>query len=438
MVLLFITTLFCFSNAADTSAYAANYSNVIDDLRRDSTFKLADYPNVSDDYSLQVISVAESTDRELFIYVYQPSHDTKDLTATSINISTTNGDDFAPTNYKLRLLSTQGVFDKYIVEGLTVRSDTDTRYYNIPSIFRAWDKSIDGEPGYNTVSEVSFAVAWVYTATTINGAVNYSCTKTETIEITDKYCGFIRYLNGFKLYVDKCDSWYVAFDTDKPIDKLMEADVYYVSKSYSYEIWGLIPSKKYGEPEDNIAKLNYTDVASNKADGLLSKKYTWNRIETVSDFIANENLTNEAKTALNGKKWVLRFAETPYSYVSSANHSIENSTIVSDVSILRLKFETDGITYNLGVVDNKQSANPSKPDNNNTFELDFSKAKDIPWYYWLIFVLVLIIIIIILKLLLPILKPIFIAIGKGIWFIITLPFKLIGAIFKGIKGNKRK
>ena len=29
---------------------------------------------------------------------------------------------------------------------------------------------------------------------------------------------------------------------------------------------------------------------------------------------------------------------------------------MSDVTILRLKFETDGVVYNLGVVDNKQTS----------------------------------------------------------------------------------
>ena len=41
-----------------------------------------------------------------------------------------------------------------------------------------------------------------------------------------------------------------------------------------------------------------------------------------------------------------------------------SSTLVGDVSILRLKFMTNGKTYNLGVIDNKQ--------NGVGWELDFS------------------------------------------------------------------
>ena len=39
----------------------------------------------------------------------------------------------------------------------------------------------------------------------------------ETITITDKFVGFVRYKDGFKLYVGACDSHFVAFNTDKPI-----------------------------------------------------------------------------------------------------------------------------------------------------------------------------------------------------------------------------
>lgn len=59
-------------------------------------------------------------------------------------------------------------------------------------------------------------------------------------------------------------------------------------------------------------------------------------------------------------EWVVRFAETEYSLISSGGIqspviTIEERTIISDVSLLRLEFETDGITYNLGVIDNKQT-----------------------------------------------------------------------------------
>lgn len=427
VIVLFMVISLYISNAADASAFAANYSNVLEDLRSDGNFKVSDYPDNSSDYSIKVISIAESTSGELYIYVYQPSHATKDLTATSINISTTVNDDFAPKNYKLRLLNTQGVFDKYLVENFKVLS-SDTRYYNIPSIFRKWDKSIDGAAeADNTLSEVSCAVGSLYTAKTVNGAVSYECVEVETIEVTKKYCGHIRYLNGFKFYIDQCDAWYVAFDTDKPIDALKEADVEYVQKwcKKTINITTIGNRETYGEPEDKIVKLSDIDKAETTPNGLFAKKYTWNRIEKVSDFIANEDLTNEAKGYLNDKKWVLRFAETSYKSTGAIQGTrFEESTIVSDVTILRLKFETDGKVYNLGVVDNKQSANPDRVDNKNTFELDTDNALD-----WVLLILGLIVLCILIILLFPLLK----LIVKAVANLIALPFKAIGSLFKRSK-----
>ena len=348
--------------------YSGKYSSVLDDLQKDSNFKESDYTANAEDYSLQVIQIAESSDGELFVYTYQPSAKTKFMPATSINISTAINDSLQYKNYKLFLLNIEGVFCKYLVEGITVKTDT-VRYYDISSIFRAWDKSIDsGTPKYNEnlIDEVSYSIGKLYTACTINGEVSYACTYPETILVTDKYVGYIRYPDGFGLASYKqCDSHFIAFSTDKEIDRLIEADVYYVQKSVSRNyVYGQLNQENYGTAEEKYAYLKYTDEASNPANGWFGHKYTWNRIESVDDFIVNEDLTSEAKTDLKNKQWVLRFAETSYTTTSGGNLMNISSTEVSEVTILRLKFETDGKVYNLGVVDNKQTGN-GIPDNND-------------------------------------------------------------------------
>lgn len=363
------------ANAADNGS--VTYSNVIEDLRKDKNFNLEDYPSILDNNGLQVISIAESVAGELFIYIYHPSQKLRDTCATSINISTAIGDNLNYKNYKLTRVSKQLVFSKYKVENFTVKSDT-IRYYDISAVFRAWQKEIDTQPGNdNETTEVSYAVGKLFTACTLNGEVSYSCTETETIVITDKYCGYVRYNNGFVLYQNKCDSWYVAFSTDREIDSLKEADVYYISKPCEKTVSLFGTKYQYGDITENYAYLKYDQETSNPADGLFGKKYTWKRIESVNDFISNEDLTDETKSALNNKQWVLRFAETEYKSVTNVNGiTYQTSTVVSDVTILRLKFETDGVVYNLGVVDNKQSADWTTPDNNNTNELDLPDRPD--------------------------------------------------------------
>ena len=128
------------------------------------------------------------------------------------------------------------------------------------------------------------------------------------------------------------------------------------------------------------------------------------------------------------------------SFVQNSNSFREESTKVSDVTILRLKFETDGVVYNLGVVDNKQSPGEGQqPDNENTNEWELPSLGDYDWEKILGIILFVIGLILIVVLLGPILPYI---IRLVIW-IILLPFKFIAVVIKSIakaieKSRKRR
>ena len=136
VLLLMIVMFFTGFSSLIAQAETYEYTGVTEDLSKDGTFPFEDYPAKDDDYSLQVVQIAESVNKELFVYVYQPCGLTMPLTATSINISTAINDSLYYQNYKLGLLDRQGVFGKYRVDGLTVKNDA-LRYYDISSIFRA-------------------------------------------------------------------------------------------------------------------------------------------------------------------------------------------------------------------------------------------------------------------------------------------------------------
>lgn len=86
-------------------AESITYSGVMEDLKKDTSFNPGNYPTKADDYSLQIIQLAESVNKELFVYVYQPSGKAKNFKASSINISTTINDSISYLNYKLELLN---------------------------------------------------------------------------------------------------------------------------------------------------------------------------------------------------------------------------------------------------------------------------------------------------------------------------------------------
>ena len=422
-------------------AESITYSGVMEDLKKDTSFKPENYPSKADDYSLQIIQLAESVNKELFVYVYQPSGKAKDFKASSINISTTINDNISYLNYKLELLNSSGVFYKYKVSGLTVK-DESVRYYAISSIYRPFDESIDKQAsGGKTVTEVNYAVNKQYCFGEINGKPYVNCVDIETIVVTDKFVGFVRYPDGFKLYVGACDSHFVAFNTNKPMDKLLEADVYYTTQEYSSSWAAFVgENETFGDKADKYAYLKYTDKVEHTGGGLFAGTYKWDRIQTVDDFIKNEDreqifsgavidvkisskLTDAALNELKGKKWVLRFTETDYTLWSGQGTYGTFSTIVGDVTILRLKFETDGITYNLGVIDNKQSG--SKDPSNET-DIDISLNKRGKMILYLLMLILLIIL----------LAPILPYVLQAIVWIISLPFKGISAAVKSTKRRR--
>lgn len=430
-------------------AYAdtTGYSTALEDLSQDSKFDIANYPTVVGNNSLDLVQIAEGTDKRLYVYLYQPSGKTKDYRASSINIST----DRAVTlnsvhNYFLEYCNNSGTLYKYVVKEFTV-SDDNVRYYTIPSVFRPYDKKVDGSvDGDNTVSETPFEVSRQYEFGTINGNYYMNCIDIETITVTDKFVGFVRYEGGFDLLKNQdCDSHFVAFNTDKPIDKLIEAEVEFTTQEYT---WSFAPvsgaSESFGSILPGKAELTADQKVDYTGAGVFAKTYTWARIQSVDAFkssvditeqvysgvllngFAGSILTDEATAILDRMQWVLRFKETPWilSGSSLSGYTSESSTLVGDVTILRLKFETVGVTYNMGVVDNKQTGSKD-PVNENKFWVEYKGDGSLCWLYKLLGIVTLI-------LLLPVLPYVI----KVIVWIVTLPFKLLDSVLK--KSSKRK
>ena len=444
-------------------AFAAEtgYTGALEDLQKDENFNVSVYPDNESDYknsdfakkvdsfySIHVIQIAESTGGELFIYTYQPCQKTRYLVATEINMSLTDkmGGEVAedeelspadsPKLYGLTLLSGDGVLCKYKVNDFTVSED-ETRYYNITSIYREWIEGVDKGTGNDNVkNEVAFKVGKCFTAKTVDGVNFYSESYIEVIEILNPFADYIEYSNGFKFFNSHCDSHYIAFSADKKIDSLLEATVYFESQSCVRRG----SDKTLGDIEKHTVELSYTDRASNPADGWFSKKYTWERIQRVDEFIQSEDLKDETKAILKDKQWVLRFYETERESTNSALVGAldkETYTIVSNVSVLRLEFETAGNLYNLGAVSDKVTGD-DKPGNVNTDELDFwgwlLRTTHIPWWGWLIIgIVALAILLSILGLIIRPFGKFLIKVLTGIWWLVSAPFRGIIALVRRMK-----
>ena len=451
----------------NTSADNIVYSNGLDDLKKAENFDEEKYVLNEKDYSMQFLQIAESVNKELFVYVYQPTGQKYNLLATSISFSTGINDNFYPQIYKLKKLNSNGVFYKYLVEDFKVKDDV-LRYYDMVSIFRKYNSNYDEKPAEGqTVSEVSFEIGKLWTVCTLNDKVYYNYEETQTIEITDKYVGFVRYDDGYtglipgsKLSFHKpgYDSHFVAFNTDKPIEKLLEATVIYDSQLYHLDESKTVGrnEKFYSVEKENVVELNEKDrVAIKVPNGWFnSYNYDFERIQTIDEFLSGEDrnyvfnmgvfnkntdirITDSAKEELETKQWVLRFVETRYedfekrlsgSLAWDKVHTV-NKTLIGNVSILRLKFETDGIIYNLGVIDNKQTGSDI-PSNETKVSYSISNLGRMLILIGISIVLLVLFIAFfphIINLIIWCIKMLFkfvCWIFKGLWWLIKLPFEI--------------
>lgn len=459
---LIICSLGCVQSGIAFAAGEDIYTDVLEDLQKDETFDVSKFPAKETDYSLNVFQVAESSDGELFLYVYQPSADK--VTASEVRISQTIGENVKPMDYKLTLLSLNGTLAKYKVDELQLKTE-QVRYYLIVQIARPWDKNLgDKEVSGNPIKTVPYAIEKLFTAVTVDGKISYTEEHAETIQITAKYCGYIRDFAGWAwLARANTDSHFIAFDTDRKIDELVEATVTYDYYPYKYRtdrlgltIQGSL--KEYPEQKivGEVATLKAENEVTTPTVGLFGKKHTWKEIQTVSEFLKQEEVTDDVREQMQGKKWVLRFALTS---VIKYNTGVFDATTdvqafrVSDASILRLKYITAGITYDLAVVDNKQTEDnrPSSPTPDSRLE-DILKKMETFWdkvvnffkrigtwftkYWWIVLIVVGVIALGLLAIFVKPVAKILWWILKIIFYIVTCPFWIIYAIVRAVKNKK--
>lgn len=437
-------------SATEEETTESKYTDVLEDLSKSPAFNVEDYPLNESDTSMTVIQIAESSDNELFLYVYQPSNT---LTAARIRMSA-KWEDGGYKDYPITLVSENGGLDKYVVDGFTLGTDTEDvkagthllRTYKLTAILRPYVAEIDGAPtGDNTTTYTAITLNQVWTSHLFDGKLTYECEYLETISIEDRYTGFIRYLDGWFWYTKNTDSHYIAFRTDREIDTLLEADVEYTYRSASKSFLnGTAQTTQYGDLVDTVVNLTADDIFKKTATEVGADSYEYKRIQTVDEFLQKESeeLTDETKQALEGMEWVLRFAETKYaSSVYTGPYSVTQLityTQVSNVSILRLRFEYDGTIYDLGAVDNVVTGSET-PDNEDPYapeviipKIDFSGIEEAFKKIMTVFggIIIVALLGVIISVCAPVLGSAFKLLFKGLTWSLSLPFKLLDKLFK--------
>lgn len=356
--ILYLIVFFCINFPVHALENQVNeYTNVLEDLQRDKSFNVEDYPSISDDYSLKIIQIAETELNTIILYVYNPSYETKKYEAVYVSISQreSNG---VPKLATLKLINSEGALCKYMITNEKVLTSQAYRYYDITAIYRPYDSLID--ENYDTSlglssKYVGYEVGQLWCAYYLNDVLTYEMTTRETLDIDIKICSYIRYLendSGF-LGSTNCDAWFVGFSSDEyTIDHIYDTDLVYSSQDV-FETHGIGADRNFSNIKSNIS-LHISDVDNVvvKGSGLFSKTFEWARIQSVDEFIKNENLDETKVNELSGTQWVFRFLETSYTRDNAELAYYERKTEITDVAILRLHFLSQGKVYNLGVVSN--------------------------------------------------------------------------------------
>lgn len=451
-VIVFIFSSFIWGGGVGSAYAATSTTEVLADLRKDPDFDESEYPYVKDDYGLHVIQIAESGNKELFVYAYQPCHDTYDLVGMKISISygySVNGAGLSPKLYNLRLVSTSGTLDKYYVENFTVPNDGD-RYYNIVEIFRMINTEIDGEQdSSNPKTDKACPVGQQWYVCDLNVSKHYEMNTFDTMLVDKVFSGNIIFSDGLTwgdiVNLDKpTDCWFYCFNVEEyKITRIFDADLNYSIRD-SFETFFSNGSSTVGytnERENLTLKLTDKDVMSYISPGLGAPNLSWNRILSSVKFIEiaesqGVTFSEGEKSDIKKSQWVFTFLETDR--VENNNSSglapgivgTSSYSDVYDVGVLHLHFQdVSGKYYDLGVVNDL-----TDPDNiaDGRTETDLFKAFE---EFWNMFVKIILAIagVILLVLLLNFVTPVMGILKyafKAVVYVISLPFKLLKSIFK--------
>ena len=439
MIMSIVSPLLTYRVYAETTAH----SNVLDDLKRDPEFNANDFKQDDKDYNLKVLTVAEGSEGELYVYVYNPAYRNKDLKAAKINMSLQDPS-YSKIDYNLYDLiwiNSSGGFSKYVVNGLKAGEDY-YRYYTIATVYRVHDPEID-DPANDDDDIVNFEgmpVGQSWCLYVYNGQAYCESREMQFADVEIQSVGFTQYPDGFDLYPSYCHSHFIAFSVENfNVQDVYDATIHYEAQDYVYSIINGVENEYYSE--EILSKdidISKTQNFSHIVDGLFfDKTYVLKRILKTSDFISdtedhtNSFLSSEDASNLSKSDFVIRFLESECNITSLSSGFRKSTTYISNVTLLRLHFLSFGKVYNLGVV-----ADIVSDDGYPDYVVKYGDAfKD--GFNWVNFFLFIICILLVLNFIKDPSMALTKFISKGIWAIITLlfqilllPFRLLAWFFK--------
>lgn len=369
------------------------------------------------------------------------------------------------STYKLNYINSYSTWFKFEIKDLPNLTDT-TRRYKIDEIGFTNDSFSE----YTSI--LSIDDVFIFNGIE-NNSIEVFREDIETITITDKEISFYCYGDSDNFLFSETDlmepgdfytdAWYVFFNTDKKIDKLLEVELTYTQFNYHFyrcsigmntaitenyinnlkNSEGSIYQRDFNSGDSYVTyldpirtiisagtnKVSYSDkgwfgkydMYYEEIDNIMDLKSYQSK---VGDTFVFDNFADKYDWGVNFKNTKKSFEEYDSSLQLPVMLNTEGSSM-TDVAILRLKFKTSGIVHNCYAVDQPNSDfTGNSADVNSDLESSLKKFKELfNEFNEILSILLLIIPIIILIICIP-------GALNVIIFIVSLPIKLIKSIFK--------
>lgn len=437
------------------------YTDVLTDLRKSDNFSYDDYSVMNLEYFktinsdedetndcevINVLTIGEGENRELFIYTYQPLSEEYYCEALSITMflgfSLEDSDSGASTK-NLKFISRSGVYFKYLVDDFTIPNEP-CRYYNIVSIHRNLILDIDEDYALEDILDgqlKSDTVAQKWSVYPKNDTLVYEKAFIDVAELKYTFMGNLRISRGFTLgnllgTFESGDLWFVSFNiTNYDVKKIFKATIEYTEEKYQ-GVYVTVGFQAYWD--DVLQESNYvrTSLSSDEdfsytSYGFSRKEFVFDQICSVDEFKKkcedqNVYLSDEAVSGLDSGSFVFAFGITEHA--ENLSTGMRKFSSIIGFQTLTIRFlDIDDDIYELGVVSDIITPD-NEPDGGASPELSLDgffedvldNLKEI-----ISILLAVVLLVFLWPFISPIISLIIKKIIKGISFILFWPFKLL-------------
>lgn len=349
LIIMIFTCSFTTPNINETGRYST--------IKEDFEAWSFNYSLLNRDPSNQSISVLQliEKDLDLYLYLYDPSNQ---LIAAYANPKLNVAVYEATSEEALKTeKATYYSLDMELISDLNDSACLKYKISKVASLSYRRYSLVTIRTGTTTSNYKAYSLAKdYYYWTDANKQVNYYYKELETITITAQkvYSLAIRTNSAWSdlvFYRKGSQNFFIGFNTNRKIDELIEIEMQYTAQEYTQttDANGFVIRDNQPATLVNNVVSGFKKTVTAQS-WFQANKYSWDTVSTYSALMNNNNTEFKSFITSNFQNYnhIVNFAQ--YSYQSTTSNFITKGTAISNIEILRLKFEYDGVIYDLSAV----------------------------------------------------------------------------------------